>query len=134
MRKMIDKTIKQFVKFSIVGVSNTLINLLVLFILTDFFHVYYIISAVFAFIVAVTNSFILNTIWTFKEKIKHKAKEKYVKFFIISVLALLANLLILYAFVEYFNMHYLIAQIIGIINNVIINFFGNKLWTFKNEK
>ena len=56
MRKMIDKTIKQFVKFSIVGVSNTLINLLVLFILTDFFHVYYIISAVFAFIVAVTNS------------------------------------------------------------------------------
>lgn len=127
------KTIRQLFRFGVVGVLNTLINLLVLYILTEFFGVYYLVSAIFAFIVAVTNSFILNKIWTFEEKIKHKVYSRYFKFIIISLIALIFNLALLYLLVEYFKIWYMLAQLIGVVLNLIINFLGNKLWTFKNE-
>ena len=125
------ETIRQFVKFGIIGIVNTLINLGCLYIFTEFFKIYYILSAVLAFLVAVTNSFVLNKIWTFKEKIYEDTSKKYVKFMIISVTALLVNLAILYFFTEFLHLHYLISQIIATGTNLIINFLGSKLWTFK---
>jgi putative flippase GtrA len=127
----LNKGIYQFVKFSIVGVLNTLINLLVIYIFTEFFGIYYLISAVLAFIVAVTNSFILNKIWTFQENFRKNLHLKSIKFFIVSIISLIFNLFILYISVEYLKIWYIFAQIIAIIFNLIINFFGNKLWTFK---
>jgi putative flippase GtrA len=121
----------EFIRFSIVGIVNTLVNLAVLFILTEFFGVYYIISAIFAFLAAVTNSFILNKIWTFKYKSKKDIHIRYFQFLIVSIIAFIVNMLILYVFTEYFNFYYMLSQIIGVACNLIINFLGNKLWTFK---
>lgn len=126
------KEITQFFKFAIVGIVNTIISLSVLFVFTEYFHIYYILSAIFAFIVAVTNSFILNKIWTFKESGKGNTAEKYLKFFTISIIAFLVNLSILYVLTEFFKIYYLISQIIGTGVSLWINFLGNKLWTFRN--
>ena len=123
----------QFIKFALVGVVNTLVNLAVLYILTDIFGIYYLVSAVFAFLIAVTNSFLLNKMWTFKESISYRASSKYIKFVLISVIALIINLIILYVLVEYYSIWYIYAQIVGVVSNLIINFFGNKLWTFKKH-
>jgi len=125
--------LNQFIKFALVGVINTLVNLAVLYILTDIFGIYYLISAIFAFLIAVTNSFILNKLWTFKESISYKTSSRYIKFVLISVIALVINLIILYILVEYYAIWYIYAQIIGVCSNLIINFFGNKLWTFKKH-
>jgi putative flippase GtrA len=125
------KVIIQFFKFAVVGGINTLINMGVLFIFTEYFKIYYLISAIFAFMVAVTNSFILNKIWTFKEDIKERVAKKYSKFFIISIIALLVNLFFLFLLTDVFKLYYLISQIIAICLSLWINFFGNKLWTFK---
>mgnify|MGYP001590398115 FL=1 len=78
MKKQED--IVQFFKFIVIGVLNTIISLSVLYIFTEFFHIHYLISAVFAFLFAVTNSFIFNKIWTFKEKIYEDTSKKYIKF------------------------------------------------------
>jgi dolichol-phosphate mannosyltransferase len=126
------KNIIQFFKFAIIGVINTLINLLCLYVFTEFFHIYYLISAVMAFLFAVTNSFILNKIWTFKEKISYNSKTKYIKFMIISIIALMINLLVLYILTDIFHIYYLISQIIAIVLSLWINFFGNKIWTFRD--
>ena len=121
----------QAFKFAIVGVINTLINLAVLYIFTEFLGIYYLVSAIFAFIVANINSFLLNKIWTFKENIKHKAASRYIKFVVVSVIALVVNLIFLYAAVEYFKLWYMFAQVLAVILNFLINFFGNKIWTFR---
>jgi len=120
-----------FLMFVIVGVANTLINLAILYVLTEFFRVYYMLSAIIAFLFAVTNSFLLNKTWTFEEKIGYKTKFKYAQFIFVSITALIVNLILLYVLVEYFNVWYMVAQIIGIGSNLLVNFFGNKLWTFK---
>ena len=121
----------QFLKFIIIGIINTLVNLFVFYILTDIIKIYYMVSAVIAFIFAVTNSFILNKTWTFKESLNYKTSSKYLKFIIISVIALIFNLILLYILVEYFAINHMIAQIAGVFLNFLINFFGNRLWTFK---
>jgi putative flippase GtrA len=128
------ETIKQFFKFLIIGVLNTLINLSVLYLCTDILKIYYMISAVIAFLFAVTNSFILNKIWTFEEKLSYNPVEKYIKFFTISLIALSINLGILYSLTEFLHIHYLFSQLIAVGANFIINFFGNRLWTFKEKE
>jgi len=125
------ETIKQFFKFAIIGVINTLINLLILYVLKEFLGINYLISEIFAFIIAATNSFILNKTWTFEEKIKFRTYSKYIKFIVVSAIALCFNLIFLYILVDHFKIWYIFAQIFATGLNLIINFSGNKLWTFK---
>ena len=125
------KITNEFIKFAFVGLIGTFINLLVLYSLTEFAGFYYIISAIFAFVVSATNNFILNKIWTFKEKIRHRIFSKYFKFFSVSIIALLVNLLFLYLFTEFFKIYYMVSQVLAIGAALIINFLGNKIWTFR---
>jgi len=130
-KKYLRKGIKQFFKFSVVGLSGTIVNLLVLYSLTEFAGTYYLLSAFFAFIVAVINNFIWNKVWTFKEKAHYKAIVKFGKFLFVSVVALGVNLAFLYLFTDVFGIYYLVSQVFSILISLIINFFGNKFWTFR---
>ena len=125
------KITNEFFKFAFVGLIGTVINLLILYSLTEFFGIYYLFSAGVAFIISASNNFILNKIWTFKERIKDKILSKYVKFFSVSLVALFVNLFFLYIFTEFLGIYYMISQVIAIGIALIINFLGNKIWTFK---
>ncbi len=122
--------IKEFVQFGVVGGIGTLVNIVILYLLTEKVGVYYLISAIFSFIVAMSSNFILNKIWTFKEKARLGIGKKYLQFGLVSVLALLVNLFFLYVFTEIFGIYYIISQILAIGIALIINFLGNKIWTF----
>ena len=69
--------------------------------------------------------------WTFKEDIKFKTGFRYSKFFIVSTLAALINLSLLYAVTEFFGIWYILSQIIATGFSLVVNFLGNKIWTFK---
>jgi putative flippase GtrA len=70
---------------------------------------------------------------TFKEKIRESIFRKYTKFITISIIALVVNLIFLYWFVEYFKIWYVFAQVLAIGASLLINFFGNKIWTFRER-
>ena len=118
-------------KFVVVGAIGTIINLLVLYILTDKLGVYYLLSAIISFLIAMTSNFILNKIWTFEERFRTKVNTRYLKFATVSLMALAVNLLFLYFFTEIIGMYYLFSQVLAIALALVINFIGNKLWTFK---
>jgi len=122
--------IKEFFKFVFVGGIGTLINIAILYFLTEKVGIYYMISAIFSFVIAMTSNFILNKIWTFKENIKLEIRKKYSQFGLVSVIALLVNLFFLYIFTEFLGVYYIISQILAIGIALIINFLGNKIWTF----
>ena len=124
----------EFIKFAMVGVVNTIIHLSVLYVLTEFFLIWYILSSFLAFLVAVTNSFIMNTLWTFKKDIKRKTVTKYGKFFIVSVVTALSNLFFIYVFTEFSGLWYMLSQFIAIVLTLMINFIGNKFWTFNENE
>lgn len=128
------KTTSQFIKFATIGAVGTLIHIAILFILTEFAGVYYMISAVIAFIVALTNNFFMNKFWAFKETSKGKNAKRYIIFTIIATIAFLVNITILYSVTEFLNVHYLISQVIAIAISLWINFFGSKKWAFKSHE
>ncbi|RMD45280.1 glycosyltransferase family 2 protein [Candidatus Pacearchaeota archaeon] len=125
--------INEFVKFGIVGTTGAIINLSILYLLTEKLGLYYILSAIISFLVAMSSNFFLNKIWTFKEKIKIQIKKKYLKFGVVSTFSLLVNLTFLYIFTEVFGIYYLISQAIAIAIAWLLNFIGNKIWTFQNN-
>ena len=122
--------VNEFVKFVVVGGVGTIINISILYLLTEKAGVYYLISAIFSFIIAMSSNFILNKIWTFKENIKLGIWKKYLQFGFVSMLALSVNLLFLYIFTEVLGIYYILSQILAIGMALMINFLGNKIWTF----
>ena len=60
------RVILQFVKFGIVGVSNTLIAFAVYTLLLKVFGVWYLAASAIGFVLGAINGFLLNRRWTFR--------------------------------------------------------------------
>ncbi|MBA3374381.1 MAG: GtrA family protein [Actinobacteria bacterium] len=119
---------EQLVKFCFVGATGYLVNLWVFSLLVLVLGVHYIPAAIGSFLVAVTNNYTWNRLWTFRA---HRGSVAYqgMRFFVVSTLALVANLLVLYMLVE-IGLPEIVAQAIAIVLVTPINFVGNKLWSF----
>jgi putative flippase GtrA len=125
------KFIKQFPKFTLVGILGALIYLSTSFILTDYFGVYYINSSIVGFVLSTLFAYIINRFWTFGDNSEKKVFDKLVRFFIVSIFALIINLCSLYVLTEYYSIYYLFSQIFAILISALINFSGHRFWTFK---
>ena len=120
----------QLVKFSAVGASGYVVNLAVYSTLVHVASVHYMLAAVLAFCVAVTNNFLLNRHWTFDAAHGH-AGFQAARFIVVSLCAFAFNLLVLFALVEFAGMAKVPAQAIAIAAATPLNFIGNKLWSFR---
>lgn len=121
----------QLFKFGLVGCSGYLINLGVFAVLIDAVGAHYITAAVGAFCVAVSNNFLWNRHWTFGPGEEHAAFQA-LRFFVVSVAALLLNLAVLEVLIAGTSLADLPAQAIAVAAAMPFNFAGNKLWTFAN--
>ncbi len=119
----------QLLKFGIVGGSGYLINLAVFALLTGNLGVHHTIAAVGAFCVAVTSNFLWNRYWTFGPG-DGPAGFQAARFFIVSIAALVLNLVVLEVLVAGGGVGELTAQAIAVAVAMPFNFLGNKLWTF----
>ncbi len=119
---------EQLVKFCIVGATGYLVNLGVFSLLVLVLGVHYIPAAFCSFLVAVTNNYTWNRIWTFRAERGHVAYQG-MRFLVVSTLALGANLLVLHLLVTV-GLSEVLAQAIAIVLVTPINFVGNKLWSF----
>jgi dolichol-phosphate mannosyltransferase len=118
----------QLLQFGLVGGSGYIVNLAVFAVLNGPLDIHYIAAAILAFCVAVTNNFWWNRHWTFDAKHGH-AGFQAARFFTVSVLALVINLIALKLLVNG-GVTELPAQAIAVAIAMPFNFIGNKLWTF----
>lgn len=131
-RYLIEGTVfGEALKFGLIGISGMLINLGILYVLTDFAGFFYLISGFIAFLVSVFWNFSFNKVWTFKENYKHKTTSKFLKFFLVSGGGLVVNMFFLWFFTEVTEIYYMISQVLAIGIAFIVNFIGNKIWTFR---
>ena len=124
--------VKQFIKFGLIGGVGTVINLLILYTFTEYLGFYYMFSAIIAFMVGATINFIMNKKWTFLERVREDFLIKYSKYFFVSIVALLGNLLILYILTEFVGVYYILSQFLAASVSLIVNFFCSKKWIFKD--
>jgi putative flippase GtrA len=119
----------QLLQFGLVGGSGYVVNLAVFAVLNGAFDIHYIGAAILAFCVAVTNNFWWNRHWTFDDAKHRHAGFQAARFFTVSVLALVINLIALKLLVGG-GISELPAQAIAVAIAMPFNFVGNKLWTF----
>jgi dolichol-phosphate mannosyltransferase len=121
----------QLMRFGFVGGSGYVVNLVVFALLTEAGDLHHIPAAIGAFLVAVTNNFIWNRMWTFRAEApgRHPAHQG-MRFLVVSVVGLGVNLAILEALVSGADLGELLAQAIAVGIAMPVNFIGNKLWTF----
>ena len=135
MSKEKKELILQFIKFGLVGVSNTAINLAVYYILV-FLGVNYILANSIGFIISVINAYYWNDRYVFnqnqqgKDSIKTTLK-KLAKVYASYTFTFVLSNVLLYVWVDLLAISDKIAPIINLLITIPINFIMNKLWAFK---
>lgn len=128
------KTIKQYPKFFIAGLFCAIVNLLILYALTELTGLHYLISAIIAAVISSSFNFVFNKTWTFKEDFEDKFFEEYLKFGIVRFLAVLIGLVLLFLLTEYAHIYYIYSQIIAIAVVGAISFLAHKIWVFEKYR
>ena len=119
----------QLAKFAAVGATGYVVNLAVYTALLRGAGWHYIYAATVSFLVAVTNNYLWNRLWTFRDERGHLGFQG-LRFFTVALVAYGANLGILSALIA-FGMNKVAAQAIAIVLVTPLNFVGNKLWSFR---
>lgn len=123
---------RQLVRFGVVGGSGFVVNLLVFYVLVHPGGFDYRLANIAAYLVAVTNNFAWNRVWTFRhDAAGGHAGFQAARFFVVSLGAQLVALAILEALVVGADAPKLLAQAIAVAAATPLNFLGNKLWSFK---
>ena len=122
----------QFIKFGIVGLSNTVIFQKKQWIPS----IDYLVAQVIAFVLSVLWSFYWNNKYVFKQNEGQERNifaallKTYVSY---AFTGLFLNSVLSFVWVEMIGLSKLIAPIINLLVSVPINFLMNKFWAFKSE-
>jgi putative flippase GtrA len=131
MRSLRMPVMVQFVKFGIVGVSNTLLFLAVYTVLLKGFGVWYLTASAIGFIVGAINGFLLNRSWTFRGHVGDALTP--VRWGIVQGGGLLLNLGLVALCVSGLGMDELVGQAVAIAIVVVVTFLANRAWTFRTH-
>lgn len=124
------ETVKQAIKYGIVGVSNTVITAVVIWIMMMLFGCSDVVSNVVGYVAGVLNSFIWNKQWTFRSSAGWVGSA--VRFgAVFGVCYLLQLGLLVYVLIPHFSFGSYYNQLIAMAFYTVINFVMNKLYTFR---
>lgn len=124
----------QFFRYTLVGGLAFVVDLGLLFLLTEYAHLYYLVSATLSFLMGLLVNYILSTQWIFRSsKIKNK-KIEFILFGLIGVIGLGLNIVLLYFFTDLIGLYYILSKLITAILVYAWNFLGRRyfLFTAKN--
>lgn len=124
-----NKTYKEIMKFSIVGLINTGVDF-VLFAILLFLGFPVLVSQAISYCCGVGNSYWLNRTWTFQNK-KSSHHSEAMKFIIVNVFTLLLTSILLILLVEHLQMSILVAKGGCIVIGMGVNFLSSKFWVFQ---
>lgn len=128
-----DPTVRQFVKYGVVGASNTLLTFFTYTVLEKLVGVNYLIALPLGYGVGSLNSYILNRHWTFQARdIAHTTAGT--RFAIVQLVAIAANEMLLYVLVHRLGVEKIAAQAILTVPILAVTFCANRWWSFARPR
>lgn len=125
------KLLIQFVKFNLIGVLNTAIDMGTFALLTHFgINIYA--ANMISYALGLTNSWIWNSRWTFGSK-KLDGKKVF-GFIAVNLLTLGVQTVILWIGRDRMGLNHNVAKLLAIPFGLIINFLGNRFFVFKGSE
>ena len=129
VRRLKAPLIVQFVKFGIVGISNTLLTFAVYTLLLKVFGVWYLAASAIGFMVGATNGFLWNRRWTFRDHVGDALTP--LRWAVVQGCGLGLNEGLLYLFVGGARLDKLLAQAFATAVVTVLTFLANRAWTFR---
>ena len=126
-----DKTKIQMFRYLFVGGAAFIVDFLSLFILTDFFGIYYLISAAIAFILGLVANYFLSISWVFNKRKLNKQHIEFGVFALIGIVGLGLNEVFIWFFTQDLQLYYLISKIFAAVIILFWNFFARKFVLFR---
>jgi len=120
----------QFLKFGLVGVLNTLVQFVVFILLFRVVHFPMMVSSGLGYAAGILNSYLINRVWTFEVEAKPQAGE-FLRFVVVNIVAMGVNLGTLKLLVSGGGLLPELSQVLAIGSSLVVNFVGNKWWTFR---
>ena len=105
-----------------------------LFLLTEYVHVSYLISAAVAFVLGLTVNYLLSTLWVFPDSRLNNKMAEFTVFASIGLVGLLLNEVIMFVCCEVLNIHYMISKLCSTGIVFFWNFFARKIILFTKTK
>lgn len=126
-------SIRQFIKFSVVGFVSFVIDSTIYLLLSRWAGIFYLYAKVISFCVAATNSYLWNRRWTFRSRTPQRFRQ-FTQFFIVAGVGVSLNAGIMYLLHGLLHLHDLIALLIATGTVMFWNFFANRSWTFRQTR
>lgn len=134
MKVLLNKLIKwRVTRYLISGGSAAASSLLLLFVLVHFFHIWYLLAAILAYILGICVSFMMQKFFTFNDYSREKIRQQTTTYFIIQIFNLGVNTLLMYISVDMLSIHYMISQVIVGGTIAVYSFFIYKHMVFCPE-
>lgn len=123
-----NKLFQQIIKFGFVGGTAFVIDAGILFLLTHFLGIYYLISGAISFTVSVVFNYILSIKWVFDAKKNVKKSQELIVFIGLSIVGLGINQLMMWILVDIGHIYYMLSKIIATAVVMVYNFITRKMF------
>ena len=120
------------VRFGIVGASGMVVDFAVTWLCTEKLRWNKYVSNSLGFVIAATNNYVWNRLWTFESQSEAVGRE-YLSFLIISVIGLGLNNLIIYLLHDKLRLNFYLSKLIAIGCVTLWNFTLNYVITFRAQ-
>lgn len=125
--------IARILRFGCVGLLGVGVNSVLLWLLTEHGHLYYLVSSVIATEVAILVNFALNHRWTFAGFHDEKPLlEKLVKFNVVSLTGMALTVSMLFALKQFAGLQYMLANTVAVGFTATWNYVANRHWTWRS--
>lgn len=121
-----NETFNQAIKYFVVGGLCTIIDISLLFILTNFLGLNYVISSMISFMSGAILNYYLCTLWIFKVRVIENRYREFTYYLIITGVALGINTLLIWGFTESLGLYFIYSKIFATVFTYCWNFWARK--------
>ena len=122
-----NNTMIQFFRYLFVGGIAAVVNIGMLYVLTDIAGIHYIISNIVSFILGLLVNYILSKKFVFQDDVSMSKGKEFLLYAIIGVLGLGIDTLFIWVFTSLLSLYYMISKLISTAIVFIWNFGARKV-------
>ena len=121
----------QFTKYASIGAIGTTVQYVILGGMVHGLSTDAVLASTIGYVIATFVNYYLNFRYNFRSNKRHN--DALPKFFMVAIVGLGLNSGMMSMFIEYFHIHYFVAQILATGFVLFWTFGANRIWTFKEK-
>jgi putative flippase GtrA len=129
LKQYITSSKHQIVKFLVVGISTTILDLSLLIVLKEKANFHPVFAVATSQIIVITCNFLMNKYWSFDSK--KIPLQQFSRYLVLVAINYFSSISLMYLFYEVLGINYKIVRLFSIALLFMINFIVYKHWVYK---